>query len=109
MYKVLAIGDPDFCAGFALAGIDTCPVEADTLGDALRKAYDAQDCAVVIVDETQSDLLESIRTEYTHSPLPVVVPVPGRLHWVPHESVGEDTYVASLIRRAVGYQLDITL
>ncbi len=109
MYKVLAIGDPDFCAGFALAGIETQPTEPVGLEAALRQAMEAEDTALVIIDETQSDLLESIQAEERQSRIPIVIPVPGRLHWVSHEDIGEDTYIASLIRRAVGYQLDIEL
>jgi vacuolar-type H+-ATPase subunit F/Vma7 len=109
LYKVLAIGDPDFCAGFALAGIETRPIEPVELEAALRAAMDAEDYALVIIDESQSELLESIQAEERQSLIPIVIPVPGKLHWVPHEDLGEDTYIAALIRRAVGYQLDIEL
>ena len=109
LYKVVAIGDKDFCAGFSLAGIETRAATESALPTEIEQAIRSGAYGLVIIDEQFSDCLEEIRPANTGSQIPIVIPVPGRMQWQDIEQLGEDKYIASLIRRAVGYQLDLQL
>lgn len=110
MYKVLAIGNKDFCAGFALAGIETRSATGKAAQKALVEARASGQYGVVIVDEQFSaDLDESESLAKAAATIPVVVAVPAALHWQDVEKLGEDNYIAAMIRQAIGYQLDINL
>ena len=109
LYKVLAIGDKDFCAGFALAGIETRATAESALPAEIGQAIRSGGYGLIIIDEQFSDCLEEIRPAKAGVQIPIVIPVPGRMQWHDIEQLGEDKYIASLIRRAVGYQLDLQL
>lgn len=110
MYKVLAIGNEDFCAGFALAGVETRCAEGSLARDALAQARASGQYGVVIVDEQFSaGLDDSESLAKAAATIPVVVAVPAELRWSDVEKLGEDNYVAAMIRQAIGYQLDINL
>ena len=105
----MAIGGREFCAGFALAGIDTLHVTEASGQEVFTRMLAREDIALVILDEQWSDLLDEIRPPTMQTQLPIVIPVPGQMCWRDVEKRGEDHYVAALIRQAVGYQLDIQL
>jgi vacuolar-type H+-ATPase subunit F/Vma7 len=109
LYKVVAIGEEDFCAGFALAGIETRATVESALPAELEQAIRSGTYGLIIIDEQVSECLEAIRPAGTGSQIPIVIPVPGRMQWHDVEQLGEDKYIAALIRRAVGYQLDLQL
>ncbi len=110
MYKVLAIGNEDFCAGFALAGIETQCAIGEAAQEALIEARASGQYGVIIVDEQFSaGLDENESLARAAATMPVVVAVPATLHWQDIEKLGEDSYVAAMIRQAIGYQLDINL
>ncbi len=109
MYKVIAIGGRDFCTGFALAGIETRMVTESTTQEVFTQVLALPDLALVILDEQWSDSWEQARPSTLKARLPIMIPVPGRMRWRDVEKPGEDQYIATLIRQAVGYQLDIQL
>ncbi len=109
MYKVVAIGGKDFCAGFALAGIETRACTESALAAEIEQAIRSGSYGLVIIDEQVSDCLEEIKSARTGAQIPIVIPVPGRMQWRDVEQLGEDKHIASLIQRAVGYQLDLQL
>ena len=109
LYKVVAIGDSDFCAGFSLAGIETRATAASALPAEIEQVIQSGVYGLVIIDEQFSECLEEIRPAKSGAQIPIVIPVPGRMQWHDIEQLGEDKYIASLIRRAVGYQLDLQL
>ena len=104
MYKVLAIGDTDFCAGFALAGIETQCANTDQFPQALAQAKASGHYGIVIIDQSNEGHVDN---QGAH--IPVVVSVPAGMQWRDVEKLGEDTYIAAMIRQAIGYQLDINL
>lgn len=108
MYKVIAIGDKDFCAGFALAGLETRVASASALAQEIDQAIKRGTYGLVIVDEQASEGLEAVGAR-SGADIPIVMPVPGRMQWHDVEQLGEDKHIASLIRQAVGYQLDLQL
>ena len=109
MYRVLAVGGREFCAGFSLAGIDTLRVTETSVQEVLTRMLLRDDLALVILDEQWQDILNEIRPLTMQAELPIVIPVPGEMRWRDVEKPGDDHYVAALIRQAVGYQLEINL
>ena len=103
------MGGPEFCAGFALAGIETLLVTELTEQDVFNRVLAREDLALVILDEQWSESLERARPDTLKAALPIVIPVPAQMRWRDVEQPGEDQYIATLIRQAVGYQLDIQL
>ncbi len=111
MSRVLAILKQDLGSGFALAGVEVAraaePADARTL---LASAMDRGAFGVVIVEEELLAAMdEEIRAAAAASTMPLVIGVPGEMRWRAEEPAPTDDYVARLIRRAVGYQLNIRL
>jgi len=109
--KVLAISGVELARGFALAGIETWPVsDAQQASEALAKIISGEEYGVVIIDEELSSGLDKqIVAALSRGDGPMLVSIPAELRWRDTEKLPTDDYVARLIRRAVGYQLNITL
>jgi vacuolar-type H+-ATPase subunit F/Vma7 len=107
--KVLALLGRDLGAGFALSGIEVATVsDAGSLRAALDSAVESRAYGLVVVEEEMMRALgEEARMEFAAMNVPLIVEVPGSLEWQEHAA--DDSYVAGLIRRAVGYQLSIKL
>jgi vacuolar-type H+-ATPase subunit F/Vma7 len=109
--KVLALLHRDLGAGFALAGVEIAvaadPVSARVTLDAAMAsgAYGM----VIVEEELLRGLDETARRALDASTVPLVIEVPGAMAWREEEEAPSDDYVARLIRRAVGYQLNIKL
>ncbi len=111
MPKILGILREEMAAGFALTGLDVIRVrEPAEARDALQEALDGREYGLVIVEE---GILEGLELRFREMlqglNVPLVVSVPARLLWRDVEEAPEDDAVAQLIRRAVGYQLNIQL
>ena len=111
MSRVLALLRQDLGAGFALAGVDVSLV-TDSAG--VRTALDAAVAAgvygiVIVEEELMSGMEEETRKGFAASTVPLIIEVPGALAWREAEEAPSDDYVARLIRRAVGYKLNIKL
>jgi vacuolar-type H+-ATPase subunit F/Vma7 len=109
--RILALVRPDLGAGFALTGIDVVRV-ADTskLRPALTAAVSGKAYGMVIVEEElMAGLDDTERSAFAAVTVPLVIEVPGALVWKEAAEAPAEDYVARLIRRAVGYQLNIKL
>ena len=111
MSKALALLRQDLGAGFALAGVDVSLVtDAEGPRSALDAAVASGSYGIVIVEEElMAGMEEEIRKGFAASTVPLIIEVPGALAWREAEEAPSDDYVARLIRRAVGYQLNIKL
>ena len=111
MSKVLAIVRADLGAGFALTGIEVSrAADAAAARDALEAAVGGGAYGIVIVEEELlGGIDEESRKSLTAATIPLVIVVPGEMLWREAEHAPADDYVARLIRRAVGYQLNIRL
>lgn len=111
MLKVLAISDKELARGFALAGIEILTVsDAKQASEALAKIISEGQHGIVIMDEKLSSGLDKqVKTALSRSNGPMLVSIDGELRWRDTEKLPYDDYVARLIRRAVGYQLNIKL
>jgi len=111
MPRVLAIVSEDLGRGFALTGVDVEPV-ADTAGfrAALDAAVSGGTCGMIVVEaELMEQLSAEARQSYAALTVPLVIEVPGAIRWREEQALPFDDYVARLVRRAVGYQLNIKL
>ena len=111
MSKILALLSRDLGAGFALAGVEIATAADPGAARAtLDAAMGSGIYGIVIVDE---ELLrgidETARRTYEASTVPLVITVPGEMAWQAEQEAPTDDYIARLIRRAVGYQLNIKL
>jgi vacuolar-type H+-ATPase subunit F/Vma7 len=108
---VLALLGRDLCAGFALAGVDVSVAEepAGARG-ALDAAIAGRQYGIVIVEEElMAGMEQEVREAYGSSTVPLVIEIPGAMAWREIAEAPSDDYIAKLIRRAVGYQLNIKL
>ncbi len=111
MPKVAAILPAELASGFALTGLEVIPVEDVAAGrEALLEAAGKPEYGLLIVEE---GLLEAMEPRAREALLarnaPLIVSIPGELRWSAAAPQQGDDYVAALIRRAVGYQLNIQL
>ena len=111
MLKVLAISEKELARGFALAGLETLTVsDTKQASEALLKVISDGEYGIVIMDEKfSSELDKRVRIALSRSNAPMLVSIPAELKWRDTETLPPDDYVARLIRRAVGYQLNIKL
>jgi vacuolar-type H+-ATPase subunit F/Vma7 len=109
--KVLAISEKELARGFALAGLETWTVsDAKQASMALEKIISGGEYGIVIMDEKlSSELDKKVIMALSRSNEPMLVSIPAELRWRDTERLPHDDYLARLIRRAVGYQLNIKL
>jgi vacuolar-type H+-ATPase subunit F/Vma7 len=102
---------PDLGAGFALTGVEVGKVEnTRELRAALAAAVGGTRYGMVVVEqELMAGLDETERAAFSAVNVPMVIEVPGALAWKEAAEAPSEDYVARLIRRAVGYQLNIKL
>ena len=109
--KVLAISEKELAKGFALAGLETWRVsDAKEASQALAKVISGGEYGIVIMDEKlSSEIDKQVKTALSRGQGPMLVSIPAELRWRDTERLPHDDCVARLIRRAVGYQLNIKL
>ena len=111
MPRIVGILREDAAAGFSLTGIDVMPVAGPAeFKRALLAAVDSREYGLVIADRQLLEALdERTRDAIAARSIPLIVPIPSEMRWADAEEMPEDDTVAMLIRRAVGYQLNIRL
>ena len=111
MSRVLALLRGDLGAGFALAGVEIATAaDPDAARAALDAAMKGGAYGMLIVEaELLRGMDERDRRALEESTRPLVIEVPGDMAWREEEEAPTDDYIARLIRRAVGYQLNIKL
>jgi vacuolar-type H+-ATPase subunit F/Vma7 len=111
LLKVLVISEKELARGFALAGVETWAVsDAKQASEALAGIISGGEYGIVIMDEQLSSGLDKqVKAALSRRNEPMLVSIPAELSWCDTEKLPQDDYVARLIRRAVGYQLNIKL
>jgi vacuolar-type H+-ATPase subunit F/Vma7 len=109
--KVLALVSEDLGAGFALTGVEvSTAADAAAARVALEAAIASGAYALVIVEEElMAGMDPDLRSAYFALTVPLIIEVSGAMAWREAAEGPSDDYVARLIRRAVGYQLNIKL
>lgn len=107
MKRIVVITPPDARHGFALAGVRQLSARPDELPALLRQLVRDPVIGAVIVDER---LVTGVAREHIReldrrwTGLVIVLPAPERAR-----PVAEEDYVLQLIRRAIGYQVRLSL
>ncbi len=111
MPRAAAILPGDLASGFALTGLEVIPAEDSAAGrEALLEAAGKPEYGLLIVEEGVMEALEPrVRDALLARNAPLIISIPGELRWSAAAKSQGDDYVAALIRRAVGYQLNIQL
>jgi vacuolar-type H+-ATPase subunit F/Vma7 len=109
--KVLALVGEDLGAGFALSGVEILrTADPAAARSALEAAFASGAYGIIIIEEELvKGFSEETRKSLRERTIPLVITVPGEMKWRETEGAPADDYVARLIRRAVGYQLNIKL
>ena len=109
--RVVCVMTRELSLGFSLTGVEVMPVsDSPQALRAVEELLAGREAGLVVIEEKLLEGMEGrTREKLLDSSVPLVVPVPGELVWRDVEELPPDDYVAELIRRAVGYQLDIKL
>jgi len=101
----------ELALGFSLTGVEVVPARDSVIAlGAVQELVAGGEAGLIVIEESLLEGMEErTREELLDSSVPLVVPIPGELTWRDVEELPPDDYVAELIRRAVGYQLDIQL
>lgn len=80
MLKIGVIGRNDTVIGFKALGLDTRPVltGTDALAELKSMTRDSGDYAIIYVEETFADAIQSEINRYKDSPAPAIILIPGR-------------------------------
>ncbi len=107
-FTVRVLCRPAVAPGFLLAGLR--PIEVETAGQAQNRLLDlaaAPGTGVLLMEEELFDRLPvELRRELARRPLPLLVPFPSP-RWRSAEE-GVDSYIAELLRQAIGYRVRLT-
>ena len=106
MKRIVFVTPPDARYGFSLVGVQQVVVGPDKLHKTLLELVDDPGIGVVVIDErlVTGSAQERIRQLEQRWPcLIVVLPAPGEVVRV------EEDYAMGLIRRAIGYQVRLSL
>jgi vacuolar-type H+-ATPase subunit F/Vma7 len=107
MNKVLVITYGDIAVGFKMAGVDVItPGKDEDLSDLLEDCIKNDEYGLVAVEEAfLSNLNEWTRKKLDKAGKPIIVPISTPQKWARKEAA--DTYLARLVRKAIGYQIKI--
>jgi vacuolar-type H+-ATPase subunit F/Vma7 len=107
MNKVLVITYSDIAVGFKLAGVDVItPHKDEEISDLFEECLDNNEYGLVAVEEIfLANLNEGIRKKLARAGKPIIVPITTPRKWAKKEEA--DTYLARLVRKAIGYQVKI--
>lgn len=105
MYKIAVIGSPDTVIGFKALGLETFPVrepeEARKIFKSLTKAEQADQYAIIYLEENLAEPLTEDIDRFKDSPRPAVILIPGK-----DGSLGLGmTALESAVERAVGVNI----
>ncbi len=111
MPRIVGILRADAAAGLALTGVDVMPVsDPAEFKRALLAVIESREYGLVVADEgLLAAIDERTRAAANARSFPLIVPIPADLRWADVQEMPADDYVAMLVRRAVGYQLNIHL
>lgn len=111
MYSVTAILPQSLADGFALCGLAVVYAETpEQTKSAIEDAIENGDHGIVVVSEEMVNRIDERSARRFHErSVPLIITIPGDLVWRDPEEERSDEYAAALIRRAIGYQLNIRL
>lgn len=107
MSKLLVITYPDTSLGFKLAGVEVEEVKEDEdITDILNDILKTGDYGLLVVEEKfLAKVDEGVLKRIRKTGIPVIVPIDTPKSWQTESEM--ESYIARLIRRAIGYQVKI--
>ena len=107
MSKLLIITYPDTSTGFDLAGVEVKEVkEGEDITPLLQSIIEKGEYGLLAVEENLLlNVPEEILKRIRKKGIPVIVPIDTPKSWQGEAEM--ESYVARLIRRAIGYQVKI--
>ena len=107
MRKILIITYPETASGFSLTGVDVMGLEKEEdLSEIIYWLLQEKTYALVAVEDAfLSSLDNGIRRRLDREGKPVIVSISTPKRWAVRGEA--ETYLARLIRRAIGYQIKI--
>ncbi|MBI3398502.1 MAG: V-type ATP synthase subunit F [Deltaproteobacteria bacterium] len=107
MSKLLIITYPDTSLGFKLAGVEVKKVEeGENITAILNDIIKNGGYGLLAVEEgLLAKIDEGILKRIRKTGIPVIVPIDTPKSW--HGEMEMESYIARLIRRAIGYQVKI--
>ena len=108
MYDVVVITDEASLVGFRLTGVEVRGATPETAAEVLRETIDRGNVGLVAINE---DLIKGFDQRMmrivTESEMPLIIPFPPVVFTEEKRDV-EESYVAQLIRKAIGYHIKLT-
>ncbi len=107
MAGLIVIGPEDMIKGFRLAGFEVMEVSPDTDATSLveKLAEEGKYTIIFMEDSLFNSIQDELMRRIRKKGLPVVVPLSVSAGW--KEGLREESPVARLIRRAIGYHIKI--
>lgn len=107
MSKLLVITYPDASLGFKLAGVEVKEVEdGGDITALLNDIIKTGDYGLLVIEEKfLAKVDEGILKRIRKTGIPVIVPIDAPKSW--QTAAEMESYIARLIRRAIGYQVKI--
>ena len=107
MNKIMVITYSDIAVGFKLAGVDVMtPKDDEEISDLFEDCLNNNEYGLVAVEEAfLANLNEWTRKKLDKAGKPIIVPISTPQKWAGREAA--DTYLARLVRKAIGYQIKI--
>lgn len=107
MSKLLVITYPDTSLGFSLAGVEVKEVlDGGDIAPILQDVIKQGEYGLLVVEEKLlAKVDEGILKRIRKTGIPVIVPIDTPKSWQTEEEM--ESYIARLIRRAIGYQVKI--
>lgn len=109
MSKITAVLNSDLHLGFSLSGITVfnCKSLKEQV-EVFSRVLEKNEIGMIIVDEAFMDSLDPLlQKDLLRRTRPLVIPIPGTLEWKDTEEKAMDDLIHQLLRKAVGYQLNI--
>ncbi len=99
MYKICIIGDRDSVIGFMALGFSVHEAaDAQAAGEVLRELTRSEENAIIFIVENYAMELEELISKYKDSPMPAIIPIPGKSGSVGYGMAN----IKSAVERAVG-------
>lgn len=99
MYKICIIGDRDSVIGFMALGFSVHEAEdAESAGEILTALAKNEENAIIFIVENYAMKLEDKIAKYKDSPMPAIVPIPGKSGSLGYGMAN----IKSAVERAVG-------
>lgn len=107
MSKIIVVTYSDMAVGYRFAGVEVIEVaREDNFTEVINKVMEREDLGVVVIEDTiLNSLSEPLIKKIGKTAMPVIVPISTPAKWKSEKVI--ESYIARLIRRAIGYQIKI--